>query len=104
MFVQPNHFGFTYIYIYTYIYTHTHTHTHTHTEVYIDMKIEENNRMGKTRESVKRIREIKGMFHARMNLVKGRNSKDLTEREERWQEYKGTIQKKVLMTQLIMMV
>ena len=60
------------------------------------MKIEENNRMGKTRESVKRIREVKGMSHARMNIVKCRNSKDLREREERWQEFKGTIQKKGL--------
>ena len=47
------------------------------------MKIGENNRMGKTRDSFKRIREIKGMFHARMKTVKDRNSKDLTEREER---------------------
>ena len=69
------------------------------------MKIGENNRMGKTRDSFKRIREIKGMFHARMNTVKDRNSKDLTEREERWQEYKEELyKKKVLMTQLIMMV
>ena len=50
--------------------------------------------MGKTRDSFKRIREIKGMFHARMNTVKDRNSKDLTEREERWQEYKEELYKK----------
>ena len=52
--------------------------------------IEENNRMGKTRDLFKKIRDIKKTFHARMGTVKDRNSKDLREAEEikkRWQEY-----------------
>ena len=52
--------------------------------------IEENNRMGKTRDFVKKIRDIKGTFHAKMDSVKDRNSMDLTEAEDikkRWQEY-----------------
>ena len=46
--------------------------------------------MGKTRDLVKKIRDIKGTFHARMGTMKDRNNKDLTEAEEikkRWQEY-----------------
>ena len=53
-------------------------------------KIEENNRMGKTRDLVKRIRDTKGTFHAKMGSIKDRNSMDLTEAEDikkRWQEY-----------------
>ena len=53
-------------------------------------EIEENNRMGKTRELFKEIRDTKGTFHARMGTIKDRNSKDLTEAEKikkRWQEY-----------------
>ena len=53
-------------------------------------EIEENNRMGKTRDLSKKIRDIKKTFHARMGTVKDRNSKDLREAEEikkRWQEY-----------------
>ena len=52
--------------------------------------IEENNRMGKTRDLFKKLRDIKKTFHARMGMVKDRNSKDLREAEEikkRWQEY-----------------
>ena len=45
-------------------------------------KIEENNRMGKTRYIFKKIGDIKGIFHARIGTVKDRNSKDLTEAEE----------------------
>ena len=41
-----------------------------------------NNRMGKTRDLFKKIRDIKFIFHARMNMIKDRNSKDLTEAEE----------------------
>ena len=51
---------------------------------------EENNIMGKTRDLFKKIRDTKGMFHAKMGTTKGRNSKDLTEAEEikkRWQGY-----------------
>ena len=45
-------------------------------------KIEENNRMGKTRDLVKRIRDTKGTFHAKMGSIKDRNSMDLTEAED----------------------
>ena len=53
-------------------------------------EIEENNRMGKTRELFKKIRDTKGTFHAKMGTIKDRNSMDLTEAEDikkRWQEY-----------------
>ena len=45
-------------------------------------EIEENNRMGKTRELVKKIRDTKGIFHAKMGSIKDRNGKDLTEAED----------------------
>ena len=51
-------------------------------------EIEENNRMGKTRDVFKKIRDTKGTFHARMGTIKDRNDKDLTEAEDikkRWQ-------------------
>ena len=54
------------------------------------MQIEENNRMGKTRELFKKIRDTKGTFHAKIGLIKDRNGMDLTEAEDikkRWQEY-----------------
>ena len=52
-------------------------------------EIEENNRMGKTRDLFKKIRDTKGTFHAKMGSIKDRNSRDLTEAEDtkRWQEY-----------------
>ena len=53
-------------------------------------KIEENNRMRKTRELFKKIIDTKGTFHARMGTIKDRNGMDLTEAEDikkRWQEY-----------------
>ena len=53
-------------------------------------EIEENNRMGKTRDLFKKIRDTKGTFHAKMGTIKDRNSMDLKEAEEikkRWQEY-----------------
>ena len=53
-------------------------------------EIEENNRMGKTRDLFKKIRDTKGSFHAKMGSVKDRNGMDLTEAEDikkRWQEY-----------------
>ena len=53
-------------------------------------EIEENNRMGKTRELFKKIRDTKGTFHAKMGTIKDRNGMGLTEAEEikkRWQEY-----------------
>ena len=60
-------------------------------------EIEENNRMGKTRVLFKKIRNMKGTFHARMGMIKDRNSKDLTEAEEikkRWQEHTEKLYKK----------
>ena len=68
--------------------------------------IEENNRMGKTRDLLKNIRDTKGIFHAKMGTIKDRNGMDLIEEEDikkRWQEYKE-LYKKDLMTQIIMMV
>ena len=53
-------------------------------------EIEENNRMGKTRDPFKKIRDTKGRFHAKMGSIKNRNGMDLTEAEDikkRWQEY-----------------
>ena len=62
-------------------------------------EIEENNRMGKTRDLFKRIRDTKGTFHAKMGTIKDRNSRDLTEAEDikkRWQEYTEELYKKHL--------
>ena len=61
-------------------------------------EIEENNRMGKTRDHFKKIRDIKGTFHAKMGLIKDRNGMDLTEAEDnkRWQEYTEELYKKDL--------
>ena len=52
-------------------------------------RIEENNRMGKTRDLIKKIRDTKGTFHAKMDTIKGKNGMDLTEAEDikKWQEY-----------------
>ena len=53
-------------------------------------EIEENNRMGKTRDLFKKIRDTKGSFHAKMGSIKDRNDMDLTEAKDikkRWQEY-----------------
>ena len=53
-------------------------------------EIEENNRMGKTRDLFKKIRDTKGIFHTKMGTIKDRNGMDLTEAEDikkRWQEY-----------------
>ena len=57
---------------------------------------EENNRMGKTRELFKKIRDIKGTFHAKMGTIKDRSGRDLTEADikKRWQEYTGELYKK----------
>ena len=58
-------------------------------------EIEENNRMGKTRDLFKKIRDTKGTFHAKMGSIKDRNGMDLTEAEyikKKWQEY--TVQKR----------
>ena len=53
----------------------------------INAKKQENNRMGKTRDLFKKIGGTKGIFHAKMSTIKDKNGKDLTEAEERWQEY-----------------
>ena len=53
-------------------------------------EIEENNRMGKTRDLFKKIRDIKGTFHLKMSTIKDRNGMNLTEAEDikkRWEEY-----------------
>ena len=70
-------------------------------------EIEENNRMGKTRDLFKKIRDAKGTFHAKMGLVKDRNGMDLTEAEDikkRWQEYTKDCTKKIFTTKVITMV
>ena len=62
-------------------------------------EIEENNRMGKTRDLFEKIRDTKGTFHAKMGLIKDRNAMDLTEAEDfkkRWQEYTEELYKKDL--------
>ena len=62
-------------------------------------EIEENNRMGKTRDLFKKIRDTKGTFHANMGSIKDRNDRDLTEAEDikkRWQEYTEELYKKDL--------
>ena len=62
-------------------------------------EIEENNRMGKTRDLFKKIRDTKGTFHAKMGLIKDRNGMELTEAEDikkRWQEYIEELYKKDL--------
>jgi len=62
-------------------------------------EIEENNRIGKTRDLFKKIRDTKGTFHAKMGLIKDRNGMDLTEAEDikmRWQEYTEELYKKDL--------
>ena len=70
--------------------------------------IEANNRMGKTRDVFKKIRDTKGIFHAKMGTIKDRNSKDLKEANEikkTWQKYTEEMhQKKVLITQTATMV
>ena len=60
-------------------------------------EIEENNRMGKTRELFKKIRDTKGTFNSKMGSIKDRNGMDLTEAEhikKRWQEYTEELYKK----------
>ena len=70
-------------------------------------EIEENNRMGKTRDLFKKIRDTKGTFHAKMGLIKDRNGMDLTEAEDikkRWKNTQKNCTKKIFMTQIITMV
>ena len=68
-------------------------------------EIEENNRLGKTRNLFKKIRGTKGTCHAKMGTIKDRNGMDLTEDiKKRWQEYTEELYKKSFTTQIIMMV
>ena len=70
-------------------------------------EIEENNRMGKTRDLFKNMRDTKGTFHAKMSTKKDRNGMDLTEAEDikkRWQEYTEELYKKDLQDPDNMMV
>ena len=69
---------------------------------------EDNNRMGKTRDLFKKIRDTKGTFHAKMGTIKNRNGMDLTEAKDikkSWARIqRRTIQKKIFMTQITMIV
>ena len=71
-------------------------------------EIEENNRMGKTRDLFKKMRDTKGIFHAKMGKIKERNGMDLTEAEDikkTWQEYTEELYKrKIFITQIITML
>ena len=61
------------------------------------MQRKENNKVGKTRDFFKKIRDTEGTFHAKMVLIKDRNGTDLTKEEDikkRWQEYTRTVQKR----------
>ena len=63
--------------------------------------------MGKTRDLIKKIKDTKGTFHAKMGLIKDRNGRDLTEAKDikkRWQEYTDNYTKKIFTTQIITMV
>ena len=65
----------------------------------IGKETEENNRIGKTRDLFKKIRDTKGAFHAKIDSIKDRNGRDLTEAEDikkRWQEYTEELYKKDL--------
>ena len=70
-------------------------------------EIEDNNRMGKTRDLFKKIRDTKGNFHAKMGTIKDRNGMNLTEAEDikkRWQEYTEELYKKIFLIQITMIV
>ena len=70
-------------------------------------EIEENNRMGKTRDLFKKIRDTKETLHAKLGLIKDRNGMDLTEAEDikkRWQKYTEELYKKDLHDPIITMV
>ena len=70
-------------------------------------EIEENNRIGKTRDLFKKMRDTKGICHAKMGTIKDRNGMNLTEAEDinkQWQEYTEELYKKIFTAQKIMMV
>ena len=69
-------------------------------------EIEENNRVGKTRDLFKKMRDTKGTFHAKRGTIQDRNGRDLTEAEDikkRWQQ-NTKLYKKIFLTQIIKMV
>ena len=76
-------------------------------QTFVGKGIEENNRMGKSRDIFKKIRDTKGTFHAKMGSIKERNCMHLTEAEDikkRWQEYTEELYKKdqdIFMTKII---
>ena len=70
-------------------------------------EIEGNNRMGKTRDLFKKIRDTKGTVRTKMGSIKDRNRRDLTEAEnikKKWQEYTEELYKKIFMAKIITMV
>ena len=69
-------------------------------------EIEESNRMGKTRDLFKKIRDTKGTFHAKIGSIKNRNGMDLTEAEDikTWQNTQKNCTKKIFTAQIIMMM
>ena len=70
-------------------------------------EIKENNRMGKTRDLFKKIRDTKGTSHAKMGTIKHRSGMDLREAEDiknRWKKYTELLKKKILMMQITMML
>ena len=70
-------------------------------------ELEENNRMGKTRDLFNKIRDTKGTFHVKIGSIKDRNSMELTEAEDikkGWQEYTEELTKKIVMIQISMIV
>ena len=69
--------------------------------------MEENNIMRMARDLFKKIRDTKGIFHAKMSTIKDRNGMDLSEAEDikkRWQEYTEELYKNIFMTQITTMV
>ena len=94
---------------YTYLNAESQRIIRRHNKVLSDQckEIEENNRMGKSRDLFKKIRDIKRTFHAKMATIKDRNGMDLTEAEDikkRWQEYTEELYIKDLHDQIITMV
>ena len=70
-------------------------------------EIEKKNRMGKTRDLFKKMRDTKGTFHAKMGSIKDRNGMDLTEAEDtekRWKDYTEKLYRKIFMTWITTMV
>ena len=67
-------------------------------------EIEENNRMGKTRDLLKKIGDIKGTFQAKMGTIKDKNGTEAEDVKKRWQNTQKNCTKKIFMTQIITMV